>query len=346
MIDLVQRSVEIIRANQAASGAYVASPNFPAYRYCWFRDGAYIAYAMDRVGEHDSARRFHEWAASVINARQAVTGRAIDKAQRGQPLSAADTLHTRYRLDGQDGLEEEWPNFQLDGFGTWLWSLGEHQRLTGRLLPPAWLNAARLAAEYLSALWRLPCFDCWEEFPELVHTSTLAAIYGGLQAEAGFNSGNHAAVLSAIRAYLSQHAVLDGHFVKASGRRDVDASLISLATPYWVVQPQDERMRSTIACIERDLRQDGERQGAGARGRAPGGRAPGGRAPLSRRHLLRRRRMAAAHRLAGLVLRRGRRTRPGRRPVGLGRKPDRRPREYARAGARGAHPPAFLRDVA
>ena len=59
MTDLFQRSVEIILQNQSATGAYLASPNFDTYRYCWFRDGAFIAYAMNLAGEHESAQRFH-----------------------------------------------------------------------------------------------------------------------------------------------------------------------------------------------------------------------------------------------------------------------------------------------
>jgi GH15 family glucan-1,4-alpha-glucosidase len=257
MTDLVRRSIEIILANQVPSGAYIASPNFPAYQYCWFRDGAYTAYAMDRLGEHHSAHRFHEWAARVINAREAKIEHAIDKANGGQPLSGTDILHTRYKYDGQDGLEEEWPNFQLDGFGTWLWSMGEHQRLSEAPLPRSWLKAAQLTAEYLSALWRLPCFDCWEEYPELVHTSTLAAIYGGLHAETSFSSEGRESTLSEIQTYLKQNAIADGYFIKAPGRQDVDASLVSLSTPYRVVHPQDERMRRTITRIEQTLRQGG-----------------------------------------------------------------------------------------
>nr|MBI2904378.1 glycoside hydrolase [Chloroflexota bacterium] len=46
MTDLYRQSIEIILRNQTASGAYLASPNFPTYHYCWFRDGSFIAYAM------------------------------------------------------------------------------------------------------------------------------------------------------------------------------------------------------------------------------------------------------------------------------------------------------------
>ena len=123
MSSLFQRSIEIIQVNQGPSGAYVASPNFPTYGYCWFRDGSFIAYAMDLAGQRESSARFHAWAADAVNARADLARRAVVKARRGESLTGADVLHTRYTLDGQDATGEVWPNFQLDGFGTWLESL-------------------------------------------------------------------------------------------------------------------------------------------------------------------------------------------------------------------------------
>ena len=32
-----QKSIDVIIKNQHASGAYIASPNFPDYRYCWLK---------------------------------------------------------------------------------------------------------------------------------------------------------------------------------------------------------------------------------------------------------------------------------------------------------------------
>ena len=51
MDDLIARSIDVIRSGQVPSGAYLAWPTYPTYRYCWFRDGTFIAYAMDLWGE-------------------------------------------------------------------------------------------------------------------------------------------------------------------------------------------------------------------------------------------------------------------------------------------------------
>ena len=54
LMNLHDASLTIIRAGQAPSGAYVASPTFSQYGYCWLRDGTWIAYAMDIAGDHAS----------------------------------------------------------------------------------------------------------------------------------------------------------------------------------------------------------------------------------------------------------------------------------------------------
>lgn len=250
MTDLREKSIEVILDNQAESGAYVASPSFPTYRYSWFRDGAFIAHALGVVGEHASASRFHEWAATVIRDRADVANRAIEKAVNGTPLTESDYLHTRYTVDGQeaDGEGEGWPNHQLDGFGTWLWALEKH-RLRGARIPEDADHAANLAARYLSALWNTPCYDLWEEYPNQIHSYTLAAIHAGLSSQ----GDGHRDSLGAIEDVLMATATANGHFSKFVGSRLVDASLIGLATPYQVVAVDDPLMIATVSQIESNL---------------------------------------------------------------------------------------------
>lgn len=258
MNELYQRSIAIILENQSANGAYIASPSFPTYHYCWFRDGSFIAYAMDLAGQYQSADRFHGWVAERVNARQDLVRTSLMKARSGEKLSEAETLHTRYRLDGTDGEPGNWPNFQLDGFGTWLWALNEHHKRSSQThFPPEFLQAAELVADYLSELWSLPCYDCWEEFPDNVHPHTLAAIYGGLQAHSELTGRNHQAVTEVIRKQLLEGSESFGHFVKFPGSAAVDASLLGLAVPYHVVPVDDLIMLRTIEQIEATILCDG-----------------------------------------------------------------------------------------
>jgi GH15 family glucan-1,4-alpha-glucosidase len=109
----------------------------------------------------------------MINCRADRLERSIARAVSGEPLVAADLLNARYRADGYEG-PDDWPEFQLDGPGTWLWSLSEFvSRTRIRPLPLAWEQAVVLAARYLAALWRTPCYDYWEERGGDIHISTL-----------------------------------------------------------------------------------------------------------------------------------------------------------------------------
>lgn len=256
MEDLRHQSIAVILRNQSKTGAYIACPTFPPYQYSWFRDGAYIAFAMDLCGEHESSARFHEWAARAVVRRESVVRGAVHKIAAGAALSAEDVLHTRYTLNGAVG-EEDWPNFQLDGFGTWLWALAEHLRISGAGLTERQRQGADLATEYLSVLWKMPCSDCWEEFPEVVHPHTLAAIYGGLKAAESLLGVNHVALREEIREYILEHNIESGYFVKFANQPDVDASLIGLALPYKVFELDDARIQATIHRIDSTLRVDG-----------------------------------------------------------------------------------------
>ena len=250
---LYEYSKHIILSNQHVSGAYVASPNFPTYHYCWFRDGAYIAYAMNLAGEHDSARRFHAWSSQrIIENRDSII-RGIKRAKAGLHLDAKSILNTRYHLDGKPESDGSWPNFQLDGFGTWLWSLNEHKKIVKEPLPNKWMEAAGLTADYLSILWQLPCYDCWEEFPNNIHPSSLAAIYGGLNAYNEIGGKITPNLLSTLKDRINEYAVLHGYFTKFLNDPSVDANLISLALPYAVFSVNDKAVQETVSQIEKTL---------------------------------------------------------------------------------------------
>jgi len=144
-----QRSVEVILAGQSPSGAYVASPSFEQYRYCWLRDGGFVADAMREAGHGASASRFFEWVARL-----------------DEPWDA------RYRLDGSRD-ESDWPKLQLDGPGLYLGALRRADR---------WNETADRIAHWLGDRWGEPCIDWWEE-REGVHAATLWAVGNGLRSD-------------------------------------------------------------------------------------------------------------------------------------------------------------------
>jgi isomaltose glucohydrolase len=213
---LADRSIEVIRAGQSRTGAYVACPSFAPYRYCWFRDGAFVAEAMSAAGERGSADAFFGWCAGVVLARREL-------------LAAGGDLETRYTVDGRESGDPAWQSFQLDGFGLVLWALDRHERRYG---PAGELvrEAAGLLREYLVRTWRRPCSDWWEE-REGIHAVTLACIAAGLRAAGAPEAEEVAAA------------------VRAEGDPRLDASLLAAATPLEVLAPEEVPLEA----IEREL---------------------------------------------------------------------------------------------
>ncbi|HEU0242746.1 MAG TPA: glycoside hydrolase family 15 protein [Candidatus Limnocylindrales bacterium] len=258
---LARHSVAVIRAGQAPSGAYIASPTFSVYRYSWLRDGAFIADAMSRAGEIESAEAFFGWCAGILVDRRERVASLLARRAAGERIATTDFLHTRYELDGRDSASS-WENFQLDGYGTWLWALGAHSRRHGRSVEP-FAAAAALSVAYIAAFWDHPSYDWWEEHETHVHGSTLAAIHAGLVAADGWSalgSGLRSQARDATRditALVRADGASRGYLAKWIGSDAVDASLIAAATPFAMFPPDDPLMVATVARIERELVHDG-----------------------------------------------------------------------------------------
>ncbi|WP_018131381.1 glycoside hydrolase family 15 protein [Effusibacillus pohliae] len=254
MNKLYQHSVQLLLQTQAPNGAFPASTVFTVYRYCWLRDGTFIAHALDKSGEHAAAGRFFQWVDMAIRKHLAKLNQLFLKHQNGEPIGKDDFLHTRFTLDGDEGTEE-WGNFQLDGYGAYLWGVAEHIRLTG---DDSFLMKVHRSIEetirYLTTFWHVPNHDCWEEFGDRVHPSTLAAVFGGLQAIYRYVPVVQIPrTLSAIREALQEHGVQNGRFVKSFGNPSIDANLLWLSVPYKVVPPNGHIMVRTVEEIEHRL---------------------------------------------------------------------------------------------
>ena len=251
VVDLRARSLEVILDGQAPSGAFIAGPTFPHYRYAWLRDGAFIAEAMDLVGRQDVAARFHDWVAGLVVAAADGIERSIAAVARGESPAPDDYLHCRYEADGSLG-PDDWPTFQLDGPGIWLWSLAHHVR-SGGTLNGRHREALGLATRYLAALWDHPSYDAWEESPEHVHTSTLAAILAGLRASRSLAGEASGAATVAEAAIVERLAGQAGAFTKWDGNPAVDGSLLWIAVPYGLLSPDDPAFAATLERIEMEL---------------------------------------------------------------------------------------------
>ena len=252
MTGLIGASVAIIRAGQDPSGAYIASPTFPQYGYAWLRDGSFCAMAMQAAGDPGSAARFHQWVCRAIAAQTARAEAVTADLVAGRSVPPGRMLPTRYRLDGtEESGAEQWPNFQLDGYGTWLAALWSFY---GTGLPAGYERVVRVVAAYLAAAWRLPCYDYWEESADHVHTSTLAAIAAGLRAAARLTGeAVWDRTADEIVAYIGAACVVDGAYVKGTADHRADGALLSLAVPFGLVSLDDPQFVATVARVRSEL---------------------------------------------------------------------------------------------
>lgn len=255
---LLRASVESILANQEPNGALVASRDFPTYNYCWLRDGSFIAFALDRADEHAAAEKFHLWVVEAIGGTAEVIDDAIARHARGDALNLEHMPPARFALDGSVMIDD-WPNFQIDGYGTWLWALERHLVATGRdAVPEEFREAAVRVARYVGALALTDCFDVWEEHGDARHVSTLACVYGGLMAAGRMLEMDELlARADAVRLAAREGSTRLGRFVKSSSSDAVDASLLWLATPFGLVDADDPNYVETVRAIEAQLSFEG-----------------------------------------------------------------------------------------
>lgn len=272
---LRQKSIDVLLSNQSDNGAFLACPTYPTYHFCWFRDGSYIAHALLSAGQTEAAMRFHEWVGSTIADKAADIEWVVRQVDRNRdagrsPLEGVSEerlLHTRYRADGTPGAGF-WENFQLDGFGTWLWALGQFAA-SGQTLTPRLHRSAGLAARYLTALGDLPCYDLWEEHRERHHSYTFASIVAGLDAYETLGSDasqvpadtfDFRSRTRAVRQMLFSHLETAGSqlgyfpkFCEVAEPFGVDASVVALAVPYRLFDVADPLVRASIAKLEETL---------------------------------------------------------------------------------------------
>jgi GH15 family glucan-1,4-alpha-glucosidase len=253
---LARHSIRLLLSLQTAEGAFPASPTFSAYRgYCWFRDGSFIADAVSAAGHAGPAERFFDWCAGVLTRRADHLRWIVAESEAGRPPAGEHMLPARFTFDGGDG-DDEWWDFQLDGYGTWLWALTEHRRRHGGDLA-AWQDAIDLTVDYLVASWERPCYDWWEEHSHHVHVSTLACIGAGLQAVVGDVSPERASRITeavvSIRRAVAERGVSDGHLAKWLGSTGVDGSLAAGIAPLGFVDARDALGARTIAVLDAHL---------------------------------------------------------------------------------------------
>lgn len=255
-MNFIEKSIEIILNHQDQGGAYIASPFYPPYQYGWFRDGVYTAYAMDLYGYHQSAEMFFDWSVDIIDQYSQKIKRIIQNPGLAVGGKQEAIFHCRFTPEG-DEIISGWSTHQLDGLGLWVWGIVQHSKTMGwASLPKKWRPLVNLVIEYLMVLWSYPCADCWEENDDQIHTYTLAAVIGGVEAFQDFTQTNHLECeVELIKEYIAQHCISpQGYYRKSVNNPDVDANLLGLVFPFNITNAKAPIFLKTLSVIEEVLR--------------------------------------------------------------------------------------------
>ena len=255
---LASYSNNLINSLQHDSGAYPASPSFSAYvGFSWLRDGAFIADAMSATGSFESAEKFFDWCSLVVSKSDLAIAKHYVNFKNQGTFDSSNALPTRFEFEEAPVPDEPWPDHQIDGYGTWIWALGEHLKR----FPEAtnrWQNSVELSCRYLVASWDSACYDWWEENAEMVHTSTLGSVQAGLLAalEIGtlsLETEQHARkAVEKISDTLTRYCA-DGYLPKWLGSRQIDSSTISLLAPFNLLDPRDPIFEATMSKAKKQL---------------------------------------------------------------------------------------------
>jgi GH15 family glucan-1,4-alpha-glucosidase len=259
----------------APSGAIVAAPtaSLPEwiggernwdYRFTWLRDASWTLDAMLRLGFRDEAHAFFWWlmhASRLTQPRMEILyciDGSLRTGERELPELAGYRGSSPVRVG--NGASDQ---VQLDLYGAVLEAISLYVNAVGRLDGDTGKEVARIA-DYVCDHWRDKDNGIWEVRSDTTHFIQSKALCwvaldrACLLADKGVIPDRRArwrAVADEVQAFVDEEG-WDAErrtYVRATDLRELDASLLTLSL-LGFHDPADERIRGTVAAIDRDLR--------------------------------------------------------------------------------------------
>ncbi|HLH51768.1 MAG TPA: glycoside hydrolase family 15 protein [Roseiarcus sp.] len=237
------------------------------YRYCWLRDATFTLYALIGAGFLDEAKAWREW---------------LVRAVGGSP----DNLQIMYGVAGERRVNEyeiPWlPGYggakpvrvgnaaveqlQLDVYGEVVDALYVGRKAGLAPDEASWMLECALV-EHLEKIWRQPDNGIWEVrggARHFTHSKVMAwvAFDRVVRSIEEFGLDGPLDRWRAIRAAIHKDVCDNGYdprqnaFVQSYGSTSLDASLL-LIPMVGFLPAEDDRVKGTVAAIERNLMRDG-----------------------------------------------------------------------------------------
>ena len=237
------------------------------YRFCWLRDATLAILALMNAGYVDEARAWRGW---------------LERAVAGSP----EQTQIMYGLAGERRLPEmEIPwlagyegsrpvrvgnaaasQLQLDVFGEVMDAL--HQSRKSGIAPDAYVwPVQRALVEHVEKIWRMADQGMWE-MRSAARQNTVSKVMAWVALDRAvksvemFGCEGPAERWRSVRAQIHEDVCRHGYsdarrsFVQSYGSDALDAGLLLIAMTGFL-PATDERVRNTVAAIQRDLTVDG-----------------------------------------------------------------------------------------